>query len=186
MREYWKHFFLKNGVSVSAYLLIAMLVWLGMLIMLPQFFMFDFSFRFNLPPADLGGPKDVYTLSHYKYMALGSEQAEASYNVVDVWVFVRTILTAMFVTVFDLVLCYPIAYYLAHVARGGWARLMVIALIIPYWVNELLRAFAFKIMLGTTGIINSFLLWLGVIDTPSNLYLKTMPFTPGWVTHSYC
>ena len=112
-------------------------------------------------------------------MALGSEQAEASYNVVDVWVFVRTILTAMFVTVFDLALCYPIAYYLAHVAQGGWARLMVIALIIPYWVNELLRAFAFKIMLGTTGIINSFLLWLGIIDTPIEFILENYALYAG-------
>ncbi len=179
MREYWKRFFLKNGVSVSTYLLISMAVWLGMLIMLPQFFMFDFSFRFNLPPAELGGPKDVYTLSHYKYMALGSEQAEASYNVVDVWVFVRTILTAMFVTIFDLALCYPIAYYLAHVTRGGWGRLMVIALIVPYWVNELLRAFAFKIMLGTTGIFNDFLLWTGIINTPIEFILENYALYAG-------
>ncbi len=179
MKKYWSHFLLKNGIGISVYLLIAMLVWLGMLIMLPQFFMFDFSFRFNLPPADLGGPKDVYTLSHYKYMALGSEQAEASYNVVDVWVFVRTILTAMFVTLFDLALCYPIAYYLAHVAKGGWTRLMVIALIVPYWVNELLRAFAFKIMLGTTGIINSFLIWLGVIDIPIEFILENYALYAG-------
>ena len=103
MKAYWKAFFLKNGVSISAYLLISIMIWLGMLIMLPQFFMFDFSFRFNLPPADLGGPKDVYTMSHYKYMAFGSEQASDSYNVVDVWVFVRTIVTAIFVTLFDLI-----------------------------------------------------------------------------------
>ena len=93
-----------------------------MMILLPQIFMFDFSFRFNLPPAKVGGPEDVYTFSHYKFMVFGSEQASDSYNVIDVWVFVRTITTAMFVTLFDLVLCYPIAYYLAHVARGGWSR----------------------------------------------------------------
>ena len=179
MKDYWRHFFIKNGASVGIYLLLSMVIWLGMLIMLPQFFMFDFSFRFNLPPAELGGPKDVYTLSHYKYMVFGSEKAEASYNVVDVWVFVRTILTAMFVTVFDLALCYPIAYYLAHVARGGWGRLMVIALIVPYWVNELLRAFAFKIMLGTAGIINSFLLWLGVIETPIECILQNYALYAG-------
>ena len=119
MKQYWNRFFLKNGIGISVYLLIAMLVWLGMLIMLPQFFMFDFSFRFNLPPADLGGPKDVYTLSHYKYMAFGSEQAEASYNVVDVWVFVRTILTAMFVTIFDLALCYPCLLYTSPSPRDS-------------------------------------------------------------------
>ena len=64
MSLYWKRFFLKNGPGISAFLLISLLIWLGMLILLPQFFMLDFSFRFNLPPAELGGAKDVYTLSH--------------------------------------------------------------------------------------------------------------------------
>jgi spermidine/putrescine transport system permease protein len=179
MREYWNRFFLKNGGVVGTYLLLAVVVWLMIFILLPQFFMFDFSFRPNLPPAEVGGVKDVYTLSHYKYMAFGSEQAGQSYNVVDVWVFVRTIVTAVFVTIFDLILCYPIAYYLAHVAKGSWARLMVIALIIPYWDNELLRAFAFKIMLGTTGIFNSFLLWLGIVDQPIDFIFENYALYAG-------
>ncbi len=179
MKQYWNKFFLKNGGVVGTYLLLAVVTWLGIFIILPQFFMFDFSFRFNLPPAEVGGAKDVYTLSHYKYMAFGSEQAGQSYNVVDVWVFVRTIVTALFVTLFDLALCYPIAYYLAHVAKGSWARLMVLALIIPYWVNELLRAFAFKIMLGTTGIINTFLLWLGVLDQPIDFIFENYALYAG-------
>ncbi|MEE9321973.1 MAG: ABC transporter permease [Granulosicoccus sp.] len=166
MLQYWKDFLLKNGVGVSVFLLLSVLIWLGLLILLPQVFMLDFSFRHNLPPSKLGGPEDVYTLSHYNFMVFGSAQATDSYNVVDVWVFVRTIATAFFVTIFDLILCYPIAYALAQVARGGWARLMVLALIIPYWVNELLRAFAFKIMLGTAGIFNKFLLWTGLTSQP--------------------
>ncbi|MGI9311003.1 MAG: ABC transporter permease [bacterium] len=179
MARYWKNFLLKNGAAISAYLLLSVVIWLGMLIVLPQIFMFDFSFRFNLPPAQVGGAADVYTLSHYKFMLFGSEQATDSYNVIDVSVFVRTIVTAIFVTAFDLALCYPIAYYLAHVAAGGWARLMVIALIIPYWVNELLRAFAFKIMLGTTGIINNFLLWAGVLDQPIDFILHNYALYAG-------
>ncbi len=179
MVQYWQNFFLKNGITISIFLLASIVIWLGMLILLPQIFMFDFSFRFNLPPAKVGGAEDVYTLSHYKYMAFGSEQATDSYNVVDVWVFVRTIVTAMFVTIFDLTLCYPIAYYLAHVARGGWARLMVIALIIPYWVNELLRAFAFKIMLGSTGIINTFLIWIGILDQPIDFIFENYALYAG-------
>ncbi|MFT5111263.1 MAG: spermidine/putrescine transport system permease protein [Parasphingorhabdus sp.] len=177
--QYWKNFLLKNGTGISVYLLISVAIWLGMLILLPQIFMLDFSFRFNLPPAEVGGVKDVYTLSHYKFMAFGSEMSTDSYNVIDVWVFVRTIVTAIFVTLFDLAICYPIAYYLAHVAVGGWARLMVLALIIPYWVNELLRAFAFKIMLGTNGIINSFLLYIGVMDEPIDFIFENYALYAG-------
>ena len=79
-----------------------------------------------------------------------------------------TILAAVFVTLFDVALCYPIAYYLAQVARGGFARLMVLSLIVPFWVNEILRAFAFRILFGTTGVINTAGMSLGLWDSPIN------------------
>ncbi len=136
------------------------------MIVLPQLFMLDFSFRTNVPPPQWGTEAHGYTLEHYQYMIYGSAQSTDSYNFVDLSVFGRTILTAVFVTLIDVALCYPVAYYLAHVAHGGWARLMVMALIIPFWVNELLRAFAFKIMFGSTGIINNFLVGIGILDQP--------------------
>ncbi len=137
-----------------------------MMIILPQVFMADFSLRANVPPPKWGTDAHHYTLEHYKFMIYGSAQAKGTYNVVDLSVFFRTIGAAIFVTIVDLLLCYPIAYYLAHVAKGGWGRLMVLSLIVPFWVNEILRAFAFKIMFGSTGIINSFLVWIGILDQP--------------------
>ncbi len=136
------------------------------MIILPQLFMVDFSLRTNVPPPKWGTEAHYYTIEHYKYMIYGSAKAQQSYNVVDLSVFFRTILAAIMVTLIDLALCYPVAYYIAHVATGGWARLMAISLIVPFWVNEILRAFAFKIMLGSTGVINNFLVWFGVIDQP--------------------
>jgi spermidine/putrescine transport system permease protein len=140
--------------------------WIIFLIVLPQVFMLDFSFRFNLPPTKIGSPEDVYTIANYKFLLFGSEGNPDPVNVVDLTVFGRTLLAAIFVTVFDLALCYPIAFYLAKVAKGGMARIMMLSLIIPFWVNEILRAFAFRILLGSTGILNTFLLWLGVLDQP--------------------
>ena len=92
--------------------------------------------------------------------------ASLKFNVIDVGVFFRTILAAIFVTLFDVAICYPIAFYLAQVAKGGWARLMVLSLIVPFWVNEILRAFAFRIMFGSNGVINNALIGVGVIDEP--------------------
>ena len=166
MITYFRRFFMRNGAALGTFLLVAVGFWVFFMILLPQLFMVDFSFRHNLPPADVGGPRDVYTLEHFRFMLYGSAQQAGQYNVVDLSVFFRTLLAAVFVTVFDFALCYPIAFYLAHVARGGWARLMVLALIVPFWVNEILRAFAFRIVFGSSGIINSALLWLGVIDQP--------------------
>jgi len=159
-------FFNKNGLVLSLFLLGAVGIWILLLIILPQLFMLDFSFRYNLPPAEIGGPMDVYTVENYRYMIFGSVNNPDAFNVVDVTVFLRTIAAAVFVTLFDLAMCYPIAYYLAHEARGGFGRLMVLSLIVPFWVNEILRAFAFRILFGSTGVINNFMLWAGLTDQP--------------------
>ena len=169
MAQYFRDFFHHHGTALAIFLLVTVGFWMFLMIVLPQAFMLDFSFRFNLPPAKVGGPEDIYTLSNYKFMVYGSAGNPDSFNVIDVSVFFRTILAAIFVTLFDLALCYPIAFYLAQVAHGGWARLMVLSLIVPFWVNEILRAFAFRIMFGSTGVINSFLISIGIIDQPIDL-----------------
>jgi spermidine/putrescine transport system permease protein len=166
MNTWFTKFFQRNGTALSVFLLLSVLFWVFILIVLPQLFMLDFSFRHNLPPAEIGGAKDVYTVENYEYMIYGSAQAAGTYNTVDLTVFARTLIAAIFVTLFDLAICYPIAFYLAHSAYGGAARLMVLSLIVPFWVNEILRAFAFRIMFGATGVINNFLMWAGILDQP--------------------
>ena len=168
LANYLRRFINKHGIFVSAYLLGAVTLWIVVMIILPQVFMLDFSFRFNLPPAKIGGPEDVYTISNYTFLIWGSPGNPDPFNVVDLSVFYRTILAAVFVTLFDVALCYPIAYYLAQVARGGFARLMVLSLIVPFWVNEILRAFAFRILFGSTGVINTAGMSLGLWDQPVN------------------
>lgn len=161
-----RRFINRNGLVVSAYLLGAVTLWMLAMIILPQIFMLDFSFRHNLPPAKIGGPEDVWTLSNYAFLIFGSSGNPDAYNWIDLSVFFRTIVAAIFVTVFDVALCYPIAFYLAQSARGGFARLMVLCLIIPFWVNEILRAFAFRILFGSTGVINTAGMSLGLWDQP--------------------
>ena len=152
------------GTGLGACLLALVASWGLLLILLPQLAMVDFSFRPNLSPAEQGGARDVYTLEHYAFLIRGSEQD--GYNTVDLAVFARTLLIAALVTAFDLAICYPIAYLLAQSAHGGTARLLVLALVVPFWVNEILRAFAFRILFGGSGAINDALLFLGLVSEP--------------------
>lgn len=157
-------FFDKHGLLVGVYLIAAVSFWIVFLIVLPQITMVDFSLRHNLPPRLIGGPQDVYTLSNYTFLLFGSPGNPDGWNYIDLTVFYRTIVAAVLVTLFDFVLCYPIAYYLAQVARGGMARLLILSLVVPFWVNEILRAFAFRILFGDIGVINTMLKGLGLID----------------------
>ncbi|NKB77878.1 MAG: ABC transporter permease subunit [Gammaproteobacteria bacterium] len=179
MVEYWQNFFRKNGTALALFLLLSVGSWILLMIVLPQLFMMDFSFRANVPPPQWNTEAHHYTLEHYRYMLYGSAQSTDSYNYVDLSVFGRTILAAIFVTLIDVALCYPVAYYLAHVSKGGWARLMVVSLIVPFWVNELLRAFAFKIMFGSSGIINNALMWFGIVDEPYDFIRNSVALYSG-------
>ncbi|WP_373086243.1 ABC transporter permease [Sneathiella sp.] len=162
----FKNYFAKNGIGLGSFILVTVTIWVVLLIILPQISMLDFSFRHHLPPPEMGGPKDTYTLEHYKYLVLGAPGSDASYNVVDLGVFARTLLAAFFVTIIDLILCYPLAYYLGQSKGGGLVRVLVLLLIIPYWINEILRAFAFRIIFGDSGVINEFMLAMGLISDP--------------------
>ncbi|MGV6810985.1 MAG: ABC transporter permease [Brevirhabdus sp.] len=159
-------FFRNNGALMGSILIGLVAFWLIVLVILPQISMLDYSFRFNLPPAEQGGPKDVYTLSNYEHLIYGSDESHQSYNTIDLMVFVRTIVAAIMVTIFDIILCYPLAYFLGQARGLGVARLLVVLLIIPYWVNEILRAFALRIIFGDGGLINEALMLMHLTSEP--------------------
>ena len=121
--------------------------------------MLDLSFRPNLPPLLRGGSDDVHTIVHYKHFIFGSESSEDPYNYVDIGVFFNTIVTAILVTIINLCFCYPISFYMAKVANPNAARLLIVSLIIPFWINELLRSFALRILFAGEGVINNFLIY---------------------------
>ena len=177
-------FYKKNGPVIATFFLVAIIFWLIFLIVIPQLYMLDLSFRPNLPPLLRGGPDDVYTLTHYKHFLYGSETSRDAYNYVDIGVFLDTIITAVLVTVINLCFCYPIAFYIAKLATPNTARLLVLALVIPFWINELLRSFAIRILFAGEGVINNILLELGLITTAVNFIALDIALYTG-LTYAY-
>jgi spermidine/putrescine transport system permease protein len=87
-------------------------------------------------------------------------------------VIVRTLKIAAMVTCFALLLGYPLAYFLVFTIRSEQTRnLIYMAVIVPLWVSYLLRAYTWKIILGTDGALNSALLSLGLIKAPLDAFL---------------
>ncbi|WP_246753044.1 ABC transporter permease [Sinorhizobium sp. BG8] len=87
---------------------------------------------------------------------------------------VRSLGIAFAATVIVILVAYPVAYFLAfHAGRSRMVWLMLIT--IPFWTSYLLRVFAWKIILGFNGVINSALLTTGLIEKPieSLLYSQT-------------
>ncbi len=58
---------------------------------------------------------------------------------------------------------------MAQVARPKSLPLLILLLVIPFWINELLRTFAWYIILAFNGPLNLALVWLGMLDQPVRL-----------------
>ncbi|ADZ93209.1 ABC transporter permease [Marinomonas mediterranea] len=142
-------------LSVGIVALIA--IWLIGMVILPQLLMVDYSFRPNLLPAEVGSEKDVYSLTNYETLFN---------NGIHMTIFFKTIWSSVLVTFLTLVVSYPLAFYLAKVATPRQAALCLLLLIIPFWINEILRTFSWYIILAYKGPLNALLLGLGLINRP--------------------
>jgi spermidine/putrescine transport system permease protein len=131
--------------------------WIAAMVILPEIRMVDFSFRPNLPLQEQGGATDRYTIANYRTLFQ---------NQIHLWIFFKTIWASALVTLVTLIICYPIAYHLAQGVRKQNAARLILLLTIPFWINELLRTFAWWIILAFNGPLNQILLALGVIGAP--------------------
>jgi len=91
---------------------------------------------------------------------------------------------ALQVTVAALLLAYPLAYVLAFKIRRH-RRLAYLAVIVPLWVSYLVRAYAWKIILGQEGILNGVLQAAGLIDAPLSILLYSRWAVVVALTHIY-
>jgi spermidine/putrescine transport system permease protein len=97
---------------------------------------------------------------------------------------VRSLWISAFCTFATVIISYPMAYYVAfHVHRRKvvWIILMTL----PFWTSYLLRVFTWKVILGFNGVINSGLIWLGVIDQPLEFLLYNPAAVVITLTHAW-
>ncbi len=79
-------------------------------------------------------------------------------------ILLRSLKISAITTILSIIFSYPIAYFLAK--KTTFDRFLIVLLIIPFWINYLIRIFAWKLLLSENGVINQFLIWSGIIDEP--------------------
>jgi spermidine/putrescine transport system permease protein len=99
-------------------------------------------------------------------------------------IFWRTIGTSSLVTLVTVGLAYPMAYYVAFGVKK-YKFVWLILLTIPFWTSYLLRAFAWKVILGFNGVINSGLMTLGLIQEPLEFLLYNQTAVVITLAHAY-
>lgn len=68
----------------------------------------------------------------------------------------------------SVVLSFPAAYYIVYRARGN---LLFYIILVSWFSSYLVRIYAWRVILGSNGLINSTLIWLGLIDQPLEILL---------------
>jgi spermidine/putrescine transport system permease protein len=87
-------------------------------------------------------------------------------------ILLRSLKISLLTTIFSIIFSYPVAYFLAK--KTKFDKVLIVVLMIPFWINYLIRIFAWKLILSENGIINQLLMWSGIIHEPLKmLYTQT-------------
>lgn len=133
-------------------------LWLLLFFLVPIIIMLVYSV---MPRGIYGGVDPGFTLEHYRRF----------FDPLYLEILQRTFLWSIFCTVICLLLGYPVAYV---IARGGrWKNFLLFLVVLPFWTSFLVRTFAMIFLMRDTGLINNWLVKLGLVQEPI-----TMLYTP--------
>ena len=144
-------------------LLVIPVLWLGIFFVLPLGLLVVYSF---LTHQGYGNVLWQWTGENYARL-LNPTYGE---------ILLRSVGLALGTTLVCLLIGYPLALWLVTQPRP-WRTVFLLLVIIPFWTNFLVRTYAWMVLLGQRGVINSILMGLNIISEPLNLL-----FTPfaGW------
>ncbi|HFU76248.1 MAG TPA: ABC transporter permease [Arcobacter sp.] len=148
-------------------LLVPVLLWLVLTIVLPHIDLFVSSFQFE-------NDDEVVELSFQNYFAFFEDEIY--------WLtFVKTAVYSILVTFLAFLITFPVAFYLSKVVSKKYGTFMTILLLIPIWVGELITIYGWMILLSDKGVINNFLIDIGIINTPIEMLYTNFSMTIGLI-----
>ena len=140
------------GAGLGGLMVVPGLLWLAVFAVVPLGFLATVS----LWKHSLFGLTTEVSLDAYRIIANEPVYARV------LW---QTLRIALVTTLLSLVISYPLAMFLARL-KGHHKTLAVLLVFLPFWTSYVVRTFVWLPMLGRSGVVNSTLLALGVIDKP--------------------
>ena len=141
-------------------------LWLLLFFAVPVLIMCAYSL---MPRGEYGGVEPGLTTEAYRRF----------FNPVYLTVLQRTIVVALLCTVICLLLGYPVAYAIAR--SGRWKNVLLFLVVLPFWTSFLVRTFAMIFLLRDTGLINSWLMRLGIVHEPLTMLYTSFAVLSGLV-----
>mgnify|MGYP002376794773 CR=1 FL=1 len=135
------------------------LVWMGALFVLPMFLMLVMSF---LDRGRYGQVVYEFTLENFARIA----------DPLYAMIFLDTLVISVLTTVLCIFCGYPLAYYISRLDKSK-QKIWLLLVMLPFWINFLVRSYAWVVILRSQGVVNSILLSLGLIGEPLPLLYNT-------------
>jgi spermidine/putrescine transport system permease protein len=148
------------------------LLWVSLFLLLPYALMFSYSFWSVSSTQTI-----IHSWNLSNYRELISHDVYRQTLLRSAWIAAR-------VMIFSLMLGYPVAYLLSFHA-GARKNLLYQLVIIPLWVSYLVRAYAWKTILGTDGVLNTSLQYLHLTHHPLQFLLYSPFAVVLTLTHIY-
>jgi spermidine/putrescine transport system permease protein len=148
------------------------LLWVAAFLLVPYGLLFCYSF-WSLSPAQT--IVHSWSLDNYRELFRVNVYLQTLFR--SMWIAAR-------VMVFSLLLGYPLAYYLSFQA-GKRKDLFYQLVIIPLWVSYLVRAYAWKTILGSDGVLNTLLQYVHLTKHPLEFLLYSPFAVVLTLTHIY-
>lgn len=148
------------------------LLWVTIFLLIPYAMLFCYSF-WRVSPLQV--IVHEWNLGNYR---------ELLHNSMYATVLFRSMLIAAAVTIFALLLGYPLAYFLSFRATLR-KDLLYQLVIIPLWVSYLVRGYAWKTILGSDGVLNGFLQYFHIVHHPVEFFLYSPFAVVLMLTHIY-
>ena len=96
-------------------------------------------------------------------------------------IFAFTLGTAFVTRLLTFAMGYPVAYTIAMILPKKWQQAGIILVMIPFWINFLIRSYSWVIILRAQGLVNTFLLHFGFIEKPLGLLYNNTAVLLGMV-----
>ena len=144
---------------ISASVISGPFLWTIVFLFVPYLVMFTYSFYLKKFPTF------VPAFEFVNYITIATDPQYYQ-------VLLRIAKIAVAVAISALLIAYPLTYFLVFKIRSDQLRsVLYMAVIVPLWVSYLLRAYTWKTILGSEGILNSFLVLSGFLDEPTDIFL---------------
>ena len=153
---------LKRQSVVLGVLLAPVTLFLGIFFLLPLLIIALFSF---LTPGLYGGVEWAFYHWNYGRIFGWADGLNEIFEPIYLQILLRSLAFAALTVVLTLLLCYPVAFWVSRLSER-WRLVFLFLITLPFFSSLIVRLYAWLLILKPTGLLNTVLLWTGLIREP--------------------